>query len=184
MADDDLSDGGLVGHLAELVAAFVVDEPGVEQVAPTMWRFPFTHDAGVFSVFVAAEGEVLLVSATLIDPVPTDRIAAVQELVLDLNSHLKLSWFDCHRSNGVLSARASLDTTDVAVTTVLIGNVVGAAVATMLRFRSAIDAVAAGELDPADLRDAPDPATGRVIRVDSAAPGDIDRVIAELLDGP
>jgi Putative bacterial sensory transduction regulator len=165
--------------LADLVAAFVADEPGVEQVGPASWWFPFTMDGRTFSVFVTARDHQLLVHATRQHPVPAERLDLVHELIVDLNSELALAWFDCHRSNRVISARAALDCNGVEVTDVLIGNVVGAAVETMGRFLPAIDAVAAGEVEPADLRaQAEDPAEP-VLDLDRAGDDEIRRWYAQ-----
>lgn len=141
--------------LADEVADFVADEPGVEQIGPATWRFPFTVDDSEFSVIVSARGDQLLAYGTRLEPVPAERLDAVHELIVDLNSELALAWFDCSRENRVVSARAALDTAGVEVTSVLVGNVVGAAVETMGRFLPAIDAVASGEVEPGELRGVP-----------------------------
>jgi hypothetical protein len=105
----------------------------------------------------------------------------IHELIVDLNSELTLAWFDCPRANRVLSARASLDTTDIEVTETLIGNVVGAAVETMGRFLPAIDVVAAGEVNPADLREPTDQVP--TLNIDQATPDEIASFVGEHLDG-
>lgn len=167
--------------LADEVAAFVADEEGVEALGETAWRFPFDTGDGEFSVIVAASGVNLLVYATRIEPVPTERVAAVQELIADLNPELTTAWFECNRRDRVVSARAGLDTEQLDVDGVLIGNVVGSAVAAMSRFKTAVDAVAGGEFTPQQLRDLPDPNAIPTIDLDSATPDEIDRFFREQL---
>lgn len=167
--------------LAEEVAAFVADEDGVEQLGASTWRFPFDGGDGGFSVIVAVLDTNLQVYATRLDPVPADHLAAVHELIVDLNPHLTTAWFDCHRDNRVISARAGLDAEGLAVDSVLIGNVVGSAVAAMLRFKPAIDAVAAGEVTPQQLRDAPDPDEVPRINIDTASEDEVDAFFREQL---
>ena len=164
------------------IEAFVADEPGVEHMGDATWRFPWTSENGEFSVFVAAQDETLICAATRIEAVPAPRIAEVRELVGDLNGEVLTAAFDCERTEGAVSARAAVDTAGVAVDSVLIGNVVGAAVEAMQRFLPAIDAIANGELDIADLRDAPDPGETPTINLDTASPEEVEAFLAEQFD--
>ena len=167
--------------LGDEVAAFVADEDGVEVLGDGTWRFPFDAGDGEFSVIVAVRGTSLLAYAVRLEPVPPDRIDALHELVADMNPELALAWFECNRRDGVVSARAALETDGVAVTSVLIGNVVGAAVGAMARFKAAVDAVAAGEVTPEQLRDAPDPDAVPTINLDTATPDEVDAFFREHL---
>lgn len=168
---------GLLDH----VAAFVADEDGVEELGEGTWRFPFDAGDGEFSVIVAVRGTSLLAYAVRLEPVPADRVGLVQELIADLNPELTLAWFECNRRDGVVSARAALDTDGVAVTSVLIGNVVGAAVGAMARFMPAVDAVAAGEVTPQQLRDSPEPNAIPTINLDTATADEVDAFLREQL---
>ncbi len=170
------------GSLGSLIEAFVADEPGVEHMGDATWRFPWTGENGEFSVFVAAQDETLICAATRIEAVPAHRIAEVRELVGDLNGEILTAAFDCERTEGAVSARSAVDTAGVAVDSVLIGNVVGAAVEAMQRFLPAIDAIANGELDIADLRDAPDPGDIPSLDLDTATPEEVEAFLAEQFD--
>jgi hypothetical protein len=170
------------GSLAALIEAFVADEPGVEYISDATWRFPWTSEDGEFSVFVTAQDQTLICAATRIEAVPAHRIAEVRELVGDLNGEILTAAFDCERTEGAVSARAALDTAGVAVDSVLIGNIVGAAIEAMQRFLPAIDSIANGELNIADLRDAPDPDEIPSINLDTAAPEEVEAFLAEQFD--
>lgn len=178
-AADQTSDGG---SLAALIEAFVADEPGVEYMGDATWRFPWIGENGEFSVFVAAQDQTLICAATRIEAVPAHRIGEVRELVGDLNGEILTAAFDCERTEGAVSARAAVDTAGVSVDSVLIGNIVGAAVEAMQRFLPAIDAIANGELDIADLRDAPDPGEIPSINLDTASPEEVEAFLAEQFD--
>lgn len=168
--------------LAGLIAAFVSEEAGVEQMGDANWRFPFVSEHGEFSVFVAAQDHVLICAATRIEAVPKHQIAQVRELAADLNGEIVTASFDCDRIEGIVGAKAALDTEDVFVDGVLIGNVIGAAVAAMARFLPAIDAIASGELNIADLRDAPDPSDIPAINLENASPEDVEAFLADQFD--
>lgn len=170
-----------MSSLLDEVAAFVADEDGVEELGAGTWRFPFDGGDGEFSVVVAVRDTSLLAYAVRLDPVPDEHVGAVQELVADLNPELTLAWFECNRRDGVVSARAALDTDGVTVTSVLIGNVVGAAVGAMTRFKPAVDAVAAGEVTPQQLRDLPDPNAVPTINLDTATTEEVDAFFREHL---
>jgi hypothetical protein len=168
-------------NLAEQVAAFVADEDGVEALDDTTWRFPFGTGNSEFSVIVAARDVNLLVYATRLDPVSAERVDAVQELIADLNPELTTAWFECNREDGVVSARAGLDTEQIEVGSVLIGNVVGSAVAAMSRFKSAVDAVAAGAITPQQIRELPDPNAAPTLDLDEATADEADAFLREHL---
>lgn len=168
--------------LSALIETFVADEEGVEHMGDSTWRFPFISEHGEFSVFVAAQAHVLICAATRIGAVPEHRIAEVRELAADLNGEVVTAAFDCDRTEGIVGARAALDTEDVVVDGVLIGNVIGAAVEAMARFLPAIDAIANGELNIADLRDAPDPGDILSINLDTATPEEVETFLADQFD--
>lgn len=136
--------------LAAEVDRFLADEPDVELLGDGLWRMPFDAGTGEFSVFVQARGHLLLVFATRLEAAPPERVPELVRFASDINPQLTLSWFECQTDSGSVSARASLDTEGVAVDSVLIGNVVGAAVGTMGRFLPAIDALVEGSMDVDD----------------------------------
>lgn len=176
----DLAPSGL----ARLIEQFVSDEPDVERIGPSTWMFPFELDGNRFTVIVSVLDDQLLAYATRLRPVPAERIDAMYELVGDLNSELRVAWFDCQREGGVISARAALDAEGVDVDETLIGNVVGAAVGAMGRFLPAIDAVADGEVEPAQLRALPDPNVEHVpyLDLDTATTEQIAELFDTLVD--
>ncbi len=165
--------------LIQRIVAHIAEEPGIEQLSPTVWRFPFDGDEGPFSVFVAVQDDTLICTATRIDAVPAERIGEMRELAADLNGITATAAFDCDLHEGVVGARAAVDMTGVPPSDNLIGNIIGAPVEAFIRFQAAVEAIANGELNVSDIRTAPDPQAVPKINIDTATDAEVEAFLNE-----
>lgn len=93
----------------------------------------------------------VVVLVRLTTAVPSDRRDEMMRLVTGLNVELTVVWYELAEESGAVSAQTGLSFAGLDPVPALVGALVRPAVAAFERFLPAVEAIAAGELDVADL---------------------------------
>lgn len=140
------------------------------------------HGTFELYVHVRAGGQVLCF-APWPQVVDAARRPAVMELVTRINVELTVSWLELDLDRGVVSARTAAVAPQGQDPDELIGDLAGMCLRTIDRFAPAIEAVAVGDLQPADLERAGEtPTADVVLNMDAASDAEVRAFFDALLD--
>ncbi len=139
--------------LLDVVTAFLDGEGlGWERAeAASEVTVPGGDDTWSLVVRTLEDVEQIVVAVRHPSAVPAGRRAEVMELVTRLNVDLTVVWFELDLEIGTVSAQTGLSVAGIETGPGLVAALVRPAVAAFERFLPALEAVAAGEVDVADL---------------------------------
>jgi hypothetical protein len=124
-----------------------IDRPNADA---TIVHAPVTSDAGDFDLYVRTDEDRHLITAfsVLLHEVPTDRIAAVQELAARMNVKSTVGSYEVDADTGLLSFKSGIDLTGDHLSSALVRALVGRVLIGGERANALFAAVAAGRTTP------------------------------------